>query len=102
MVTNEFVPGVKVFNEGIKGNIENKNEQNNVGSSFSEMLNSALNKVNETQVKAEEETNGFIKGDVNLHEAMVSAEEARLTLELAVQVRNKLINAYEEFNKMQI
>jgi len=33
---------------------------------------------------------------------MVATEEARLSLELAIQVRNKLLNAYEEFNKMQV
>jgi len=33
---------------------------------------------------------------------MVASEEAKLSLELAIQIRNKLINVYEEFNKMQV
>lgn len=105
MIINEFVPNRKIFSQGIKEIVKNENkvDEDTINSSnFSEMLKTALHNVNDKQVEAEEKTNGFIKGEVDLHEAMVSSEEARLSLELAVQVRNKLINAYEEFNKMQV
>ena len=39
---------------------------------------------------------------VNLHQVMVQLERAKLQLELMVQVRNKLLDAYQDLMKMQI
>jgi flagellar hook-basal body complex protein FliE len=39
---------------------------------------------------------------VNLHQVMVQLERAKLQLELVVQVRNKLLDAYQDLMKMQI
>ena len=42
-------------------------------------------------------------GEVDdLHSVMIATEEARISLELAVQVRNKCIEAYKEINNMQL
>ena len=43
------------------------------------------------------------KGDVeDLHTVLIASDEASLALELAVQVRNRLVEAYKEINNMQI
>jgi flagellar hook-basal body complex protein FliE len=48
-------------------------------------------------------TRDFIAGEVDdLHTVMIATEEARLSLELAVQVRNKCIEAYKEISNMQL
>lgn len=104
-IINNFVPDRSIFTNGIKNtlNVNQENESQKVNkSNFSETLKSALKDVNESQITAESKTMGFIQGDTDLHGALVATEEARLSLELAVQVRNKIINAYEEFNKMQV
>lgn len=45
----------------------------------------------------------FISGEVeDLHAVMIATEEARLSLDLALQVRNKIVEAYKEINNMQL
>ena len=56
-----------------------------------DMLKEKLDDVNEKQIKADEATEAFISGDdVDIHELMLITEEAKMSLQLAVQVRNKL------------
>ena len=78
-------------------------EEKNQMVDFSEMMKGYLDDVNDMQVKADNSTNDLIIGKTdNVHEVMIAAEEARLALELTVQVRNKVIEAYQELIKMQI
>jgi flagellar hook-basal body complex protein FliE len=41
-------------------------------------------------------------GDVSLHQAVISMEEANVSFQLMVEVRNKLLDAYQEIMKMQV
>lgn len=87
---------------GVNSIIQNKNQNEEVDS-FKDVLENNLNKVNQKQIDADIMTNRFIAGDVeNVEDVLIASEEARLYLELAVQVRNKLIEAYKEVNNMQI
>jgi flagellar hook-basal body complex protein FliE len=71
--------------------------------SFKEVLGSMIKEVNAAQVRADEAIKGFLAGEIkDLHQVVLATEEARLMLELAVQVRNKLIEAYQEISRMQI
>ena len=71
--------------------------------SFSETLKKNLEDVNALQVRAAESSEALALGETdNLHEVMIQTEEARLALELTVQVRNKVVEAYQEIMKMQI
>ncbi len=73
------------------------------GQSFTELLSSELGKVNATQIKADEVVADFAAGgETDLHQVMIAAEEARLSMEMAVQIRNKMIEAYKELNSMQM
>lgn len=70
---------------------------------FSKIVKEKLDQVNDKQVEAENKTIELIKGETNdIHEVMLSVEEARLSLELAVQIRNKIVEAIQELNRMQI
>lgn len=76
-----------------------KNDQVN----FSDMVKGALDKVNEKQITAEEETVKLITGDEqDVSKVLLTTEEARLSLELAYQIRNKIVDAYQEISRMQI
>ena len=71
--------------------------------SFKDMINNEIEKLNNKQVEADKMTQGFISGQVDdLHTVMIATEEARLSLELAVQLRNKVVEAYKEINNMQL
>lgn len=71
--------------------------------SFKDMINNEIEKLNNKQIEADEMTQGFISGQVDdLHTVMIATEEARISLELAVQLRNKVVEAYKEINNMQL
>lgn len=101
MKINEFIPNNMIVKNNILNNkIEEPKEDNN---GFLNMLKNKLDKVNEKQIKAEETTNSFLKGEeTDVHKVMLDSEEAKLSVELAVQIRNKLVEAYQELNRMQL
>lgn len=73
------------------------------GSDFRPWLTQALDKVNGDLVKADAGLQQLATGQVeNLHQVMISLEEARLGLQLVVQVRNRLLEAYQEVLRMQV
>ena len=73
------------------------------GVSFKKLLQNNLNKVNEMQLLSHQESIKFATGESdNLHELMITLEEAKLALQLAVEVRNKILDAYQEILRMQI
>lgn len=82
-----------------------KEETTTVGdrNSFKDIINNEIEKLNNSQVKADKLTQDLISGQVDdLHTVLIATEEARISLELAVQVRNKVIEAYKELNNMQL
>ncbi|GAB6273903.1 MAG: hypothetical protein STSR0004_07660 [Peptococcaceae bacterium] len=71
--------------------------------SFSQVLVQQLDKVNAAQVKADEITKQFLAGNIqDIHQVMIAAQEAKITLQLAVEIRNKLIEAYHEISRMPV
>lgn len=101
MRINSFVPDTKVFEKNITQNTQDNT--GNGGVSFLDTLKEKLNEVNDQQIQANNLTDKLVKGDnVDVHQVMLSTEEAKMSLELAVQVRNKLLDAYQEINKMQL
>ena len=97
------INGLAPQNELLKSIKPSENVAGNEGSDFLSMLKEKLDSVNDKQITAEETTESFIKGeDVDIHEVMLATEEAKMSLELAVQIRNKLVEAYQELNRMQL
>jgi flagellar hook-basal body complex protein FliE len=81
---------------------EDSNNDNGI-ESFKSLLNDKLNQVNQLQVNSENASADFINGgDIDIHQVMLSAEEAKMSIEMAVQVRNKIVEAYQEINRMQL
>lgn len=80
----------------------NKTEEEN-SKSFQSMLNDAISEVNGAQVEGYNSMESIASGKVtNLQEAVQKIEEAELSLKLALEVKNKAINAYKEVMKMSI
>jgi flagellar hook-basal body complex protein FliE len=76
---------------------------NPAASSFAERLHDALSQVAGTQQQADAGALRLAAGDLeNLHQAALQMEEAKLTFQLALQVRNKIVEAYQEVSRMQV
>ncbi len=82
----------------------NKQDEKAAGiGSFGKALSNALEKVNLSQVKADEMIKGFLVGDVqDIHQVTIAMGEAKIMMQLAVEVRNKVIEAYQELSRMQV
>ena len=71
--------------------------------SFANTLKDAIASVNNQQVQSDAMTNKLINGeDVDLHEVMITAQKASVTLNATMEVRNKAIEAYQEIMRMSI
>ncbi|HOO12863.1 MAG TPA: flagellar hook-basal body complex protein FliE [Bacillota bacterium] len=70
---------------------------------FSQCLNEALNKVNELQKAADNSAIALATGEVqNLHQVTIDSLKAEIALQFTLQIRNKVIEAYQEIMRMQI
>ena len=70
---------------------------------FEKWLNSQLQNVNGTLINAEHQLQSLAVGDVeNLHQVMIAMGEAKFTFQLAMQVRNRVLEAYQEVLRMQV
>ena len=71
--------------------------------SFQKFFSQAINNVQDLQSKADGLTKSLATGEINdIHQVMIAAEKASLALQFTVQVRNKVIDAYQEVMRMQI
>ena len=70
---------------------------------FAKILGDSLEKVSSYQNYANDSIVSFIKGDENeIHDVMISMQEAKLTLQAVIEIRNKLIESYQEISNVQI
>lgn len=102
MIINNFVPSEKIFGND-NFNINNNDNKTSSKGSFQNVLKDSLDKLNEKQIQADEITNNFVAGnDVEVHEMLLSMEEAKMSMQLAIQVRNKVVEAVQELTRMQL
>jgi len=70
--------------------------------SFADLFKKALNDASGLQEESQQMINAFVRGEpVEIHRVMAAAEEASISLELLVQIRNKLTEAYRTVMNMQ-
>ena len=70
--------------------------------SFSGMLKSAISEVNDLQKGTQTELQKFLNNDSDLHSVMIALEKADLSFQMMMQVRNKIVSAYQEIIKTQV
>jgi flagellar hook-basal body complex protein FliE len=67
------------------------------GGSFAETLKAYLNDVGELEKAAELQIQGLANGEItDVHQVMLAVEEANIALDLLIQIRNRLLEAYKE------
>jgi len=74
------------------------------GLDFASVLKNSIEQVNQTQHQAEGLAANFAAGDstANLHEVMIALQKADVSFKEMVQVRNKLVTAYQEVMNIQV
>ena len=72
------------------------------GTGFGEALRNLLQTVNDTTGAANDAATRMIGGTGDVHEAMIALQRAEMTMQLTVQVRNKLLAAYQDVMRMPI
>lgn len=73
------------------------------GGSFTDTLKGALESVNATQQKASAITEAYEKGEVvDVAKVMLARQESGVAFEATLQVRNKLLNAYQDIMRMGV
>jgi flagellar hook-basal body complex protein FliE len=73
------------------------------GASFENVLGQMVREVNARQGEAARQVQGVLAGEgVPLHQAVIAMEEASISFQLMVEVRNKLLESYQEIMRMQI
>ena len=71
--------------------------------SFGELFKRVLNDAGDLQQGSKDMIAAFVRGEpVELHQVMAAAEEAAISLELLVEIRNKLTDAYRTVMNMQV
>jgi len=73
------------------------------GMSFADTLSESLSKVNDLQKEADKAIEDFASGETrNIHETMIAVGKADLAFRLTMQVRNKIVEAYQEVMRTQV
>jgi flagellar hook-basal body complex protein FliE len=72
-------------------------------SSFGDMLTNSINQVNQLQVEADSNINNLVTGkQPDIHQTMIAMEKASISFELLMQIRNKVISAYDSIMRTPI
>ena len=73
------------------------------GTAFSEILGNAIDEVNSLQTQAGEQVQKAMTGEItDIHTAMIAVQKADVSFQMMMQVRNKLVSAYQEIMKLQV
>ncbi|MCS6957489.1 MAG: flagellar hook-basal body complex protein FliE [Aquificaceae bacterium] len=84
----------------LKGTHATKRE---ASSDFVKELESFIHWVNQQQKRSEAVKEAVMRGeDISLHQLVVELEKASVAMNLLIQVRNKLLEAFQELNRMQV
>ncbi len=84
-----------------------KNQNVNAASpsktSFSQALGEALKSANETIIQSENMSEKIATGEIkNIHDVTIAAQKAQIALQLTTQVRDKVVESYQEIMRMQV
>ena len=77
-------------------------EAQNIVGDFQKILKSSIEEVDGLAKEANHNVQEMVAGRMDVHQAMVSLEKVNMSFRLMVQVRNKMMAAYDEIMKMQV
>ena len=73
-----------------------------VGETFGQSLMNLVENVEQTGADANQAVSNMIDKSGDVHDAMIALQRAEMTLQLTVQIRNKLVQAYQDVMRMPV
>lgn len=102
MKISSQIPSIRISPELAKA-LEKPSQAQNASSNFGDMLKEKISDVDTAIKTADQATQSFATGKSrNIHEAVLAMEMADTSLRMAVAVRNKVIDAYQEIMRMPV
>jgi flagellar hook-basal body complex protein FliE len=102
MVINELDPS-RQFMPLVQQQSQERGIEPSKSTSFAGTLREFVGDVNGLQKDAAEQRDKMIKGEpVDLHDVMITAQKAKTSFQLLVELRNKAMDLYREVNRMQV
>jgi len=91
-----FIPPLQDITVGLEAPVKSSAD-------FSVWMEKQLGNVNDKIIESDRQLQGLALGETNnLHQVMLSLEDAKMSFQLAVQVRNRLLEAYQDILRMQV
>ncbi|MCC6163564.1 MAG: flagellar hook-basal body complex protein FliE [Acidobacteria bacterium] len=101
-ITAKVITGVATTG-ATKGGIATPSAAGSDGESgFGASLARLVSTIEEGHDSANSAVTGMLRGQLDVHDAMIALQRADLTLQFGVQVRNKLVGAYQEIMRMPV
>lgn len=98
-----FISGISPIFSGTSVGENSKVNQGTGNLPFSDIFKNALENVSKLELEAQALANDFAVGRTdNIHQVMIAAEKADIALQFTLQIRNKIMDAYNEIMRMQI
>lgn len=103
MAVNSIEKVSGLSSAGLFGTDKIKNGSGDNAISFSDFLKEAVNKTNDLLIESEKISEDFAAGKTdNIHQVLIAVEKADTALQFTMQIRNKVMEAYNEIMRMQI
>lgn len=94
---------MRVGNEGLDAPVPIGESPESGKGSFADMIADAVNSVDEAQKTADQNVQDVVTGKSdNIHEVMISMQKAQLSFQMMTEMRNKVVQTYQELSRMQI
>ncbi|HHV97723.1 MAG TPA: flagellar hook-basal body complex protein FliE [Clostridiaceae bacterium] len=92
-----------IWNNQVKTSVNSSDTNKIGGKSFGDYLKELINNTNEEILKAEDISNQFAAGMIDdIHTVLIQIEKAQVALQFTLQIRNKIMDAYNEIMRMQV
>lgn len=95
------IPGIPAAEQLTSSGV-GKGTGSSAGGDFGSALKSAIQGVDQYQQDANTAVQQFLKGNGELHNVALATQRAEMTFDLGLQVRNKVVSAYQEIMKMPL
>jgi len=91
------------YTNNIENVFKNSNTEKYNRKEFSKILENTIGEVNRLQKEADDAIEKIASGkEKDIHQTMIALEKAEISFQLMMQLRNKIVSAYEEVMRMQI